>query len=613
MKAAGQSGRLRAYAYGLVTSSIVLLFAFGEWWSEKYISDRSRFASTAIEISIVLLAALAFRPIHQRVEAAVEAAFTKRRREARDAVSRLRKELTSFNDAQQILRRVIEAIDHHMDSAACAIYLRRDVYRAEASSFDDAAENVERDDALAVRLRSTAAPADPRALHSKAAGAIAFPMMAGGDLVGFLCIAPKHGAYEPDDRHVIAALVEAAGLALLALDPRLGAQRANAPANNLPRTLTSFVGRDVEIVEITELINTHQIVTLVGSGGVGKTRTCLQVASGLLEVFADGIWFIELASLMTGEYIPSTIAKAMGISLRSAGDPLENLLNALKFKHALLVFDNCEHLVESAARIIASIVGGCAEIKVLASSRQALDIAGEQAYRLPSLEVPKQDDLEPMHASDALECAAIALFVQRAASADKRFALTDENAHVVADICRRLDGIPLAIELAASKTAVLSPKQLAEKLQERFRLLSQTGGGRMPRQQTLHALIHWSFDLLDEKERAAFRRLSIFGGGWTLQAAEAVCTDEDVDEWQVFELLCALVSKSLVIVEPGDDDPRYRMLHSIREYSRDRLDEESESHAIAAKHARYYAGLVRDFAPLVDALEDERWRRALAP
>lgn len=387
----------------------------------------------------------------------------------------------------------------------------------------------------------------------------------------------------------------------------------SALATNLPLQLTSFIGREKEIADITSLIHKHRLVALVGSGGVGKTRTALHVAANLLDASGDGVWFIELAPLVSGDYIPSTVALALGIALAADGDPLQNLVIALKSKRALLVFDNCEHLVEAAARVIMAILSDCPKIKVLASSRQGLGISGEQTYRLPSLEVPKGSDGERLRASDAMQSAAIVLFAERAGAANNRFALTDENAPSVAEICRRLDGIPLAIELAASKTAVLSPGQLSEKLDERFRVL--TGGSRnaLPRQQTLRALIDWSFDLLNVDERTVFSRLSVFAGGWTLQAATAVCADEGIDEWQVFELLSALVSKSLVVVEPCDDDQRYHMLNSIREYSRERLAAANEAGDIAARHARYYAGLVGGLAPLVVSLEDVQWQHALAP
>ena len=593
MKRLGPRGRLRAYAYGLVTTATVLVFALAESGTEKFVSDRSRFAGTAIEIAIVLVAALAFRPIHQRIEALIEAAFTKRRREAREALLRLRKELTSFNDPQQILRRVVETVDHHMETAGCAVYLRRDGYAAQASSFDVPADRVEYDDALVVRLRSTAAPADPRALQSPAPGAVAFPMMAGGDLVGFLTLMPERVEYEREDFHALSGLAEAVGLALLPLDPRL--RPTGTPRTNLPRMTTSFLGREEEIAEISALLHKHDVVTLVGSGGVGKTRLSLQVAANVLEGFLDGVWLVELAPLASGELIASTVAAAMGRRLASRGEPLENLLGILKSKHAVLVFDNCEHLAQPAAHVIGTILRACRGIKVLASSRQGLEIPGEQTYRLPPLAIPT----------------AISLFADRATAVDRRFVVSEQNESDIAEICRRLDGVPLAIELAASKTAVLSLKQLLEKLNERFRLLAQTSTDRLPRQQTLRAMIDWSFDLLADDERVVFARLSVFSGGWTLEAAQAVCAGGAIDEWRVLELLSALVSKSLVAVETGEDDLRYGLLNSIREYSNERLTAAHEHGDIAAKHAGYYAEFICSLEPLIDSLEDVRWQEAI--
>ncbi len=342
-------------------------------------------------------------------------------------------------------------------------------------------------------------------------------------------------------------------------------------ANNLPLQLTSFVGREAETAEITSLINKHRLVTLTGPGGVGKTRVSLQVAANLLDGSGDGVWFIELAPLTTGEYIPSTVALALGLTLPLEGDPLENLVRALKGRHALLVFDNCEHLVEPAARVISAILHGCPKIKVLASSRQGLGIEGEETYRMPSLEVST----------------AVALFVDRALSIDKTFALTDDNAPVVADICRRLDGIPLAIELASARVKMLSPKQLRERLDERFRVL--TGGNRdvLPRQQTLRALIDWSHDLLDERQRTLFRRLGIFVSGLTLEGAVAVGSGEDLDELDVFDALASLVDKSLVLAEPQGDSLRYRLLESTRAYAVEKLDAAGERDLLADRHLRY--------------------------
>jgi predicted ATPase/class 3 adenylate cyclase len=357
-------------------------------------------------------------------------------------------------------------------------------------------------------------------------------------------------------------------------------------SNNLPFQFTSLIGREAEIREITALVERHRLVTLVGSAGVGKTRTSLQVAANLLDGSGDGVWFIELAPLASGEYIPSTVAHTLGITLPSEGDPIANLTHTLKDARMLLVFDNCEHLVEPAARVISAILRECPKIKVIASSRQGLGIAAEETYRLPSLAVPEAADLDGLPASEAIQSAAIALFVERARTVDKKFVLTDDNAPAVAEICRRLDGIPLAIELAASRVKMLSPSQLRARLDERFRVL--TGGSRdvLPRQQTLRALIGWSHDLLDERERVLFRRLGIFVNGFTLEGAMAVASDES-DEFDVFDVLASLVDKSLVLAEPDKDSLRYRLLESTRAYALQKLAEAGEHDLLATRHLRY--------------------------
>ncbi len=357
--------------------------------------------------------------------------------------------------------------------------------------------------------------------------------------------------------------------------------------NNLPRTLTSFVGRETEIAEITALIDTNPLVTLVGSGGVGKTRTSLQIAANLLDGSGDGVWFIELAPLSSGDYIPTTIAQAMGLTLSAEGDPMVNLVNALKSKRMLLVFDNCEHMVEPAANVISAILRACPRVKILASSRQGLGLAGEATYRMPSLNVPRDADRSTLTAADSTRYAAISLFVERARAIDQRFGLTDENAPIVGDICRRLDGIPLAIELAASRVKMFSPQQINERLNERFRIL--TGGSRdvLPRQQTLRALIDWSHDLLDERERVLFRRLGIFVNGFTYEGAVAVAGDDDLDEFEIFDVLASLVDKSLVLAEPQADNVRYRLLESTRAYASERFEAAGERELLAGRHLSY--------------------------
>jgi len=366
--------------------------------------------------------------------------------------------------------------------------------------------------------------------------------------------------------------------------------------NNLPQQITSFVGRENELLEIEALLEQHRLVTLVGMGGSGKTRCAIQTGAELLDRFIDGVWLIDLAPLSDPSLVVAEIAQRLGVREVPNHPLLETLLTFLEQRQLLLILDNCEHVIDEVRRVAAGILRGGARTNVLATSRENLSIAGEHVFRLPSLSLP----------------AAMTLFTDRARAADARYALADENARFVSDICRRLDGLPLAIELAAARVKVLSPQQLAQRLDERFRVL--TGGDRsaLPRQQTLRATIDWSFDLLDERERALFRRLSHFAGGWTLQAAAAICSDDgDADDLDMLDSLSALVDKSLVATEEFGDDRRYRMLFSIREYALERLREESEAQTIAEKHARFYGGFVRELQPLVDALEDAEWRRLL--
>ena len=342
-------------------------------------------------------------------------------------------------------------------------------------------------------------------------------------------------------------------------------------SDNLPAQLTSLVGREDDVAEITALMKGHRLVTLTGSGGVGKTRASLQVAANLIGGFGDGVWLIELAPLAGAGYVATTCAQVLGLTLAIEGDPVQNLARALKGKEMLLVFDSCEHVVEAVAHVLAAILRGCPGVTVLASSRQSLGIEGEASYRIPSLP----------------ERASVALFTERARDADLRFALTNANASAVADICRLLDGIPLAIELAAARMKVLSAKDLLERLDQRFRVL--TGGDRsaLPRHQTMRALIDWSYDLLEERERTLFRRLGIFINGFTLQGAVTLASGKNIDELDVFDLLASLVDKSLVLAELRDDAMRYRLLESTRAYALEKLSDGGERDLAARRHLRY--------------------------
>ena len=365
--------------------------------------------------------------------------------------------------------------------------------------------------------------------------------------------------------------------------------------NNLPQQLTSFVGRAAAVAEIKALVKDCRLVTLVGTGGAGKTRCAIQAGAEVLDRFSDGVWMIELAPISDSMLVATTIARALGVRDVRGEDLLATIVAHLEHRRLLLVLDNCEHLVDEARRIATTILRACGGVSILATSREPLGIVGEHVFHMPSLE-----------ARDAVE-----LFGDRARSIDSRFELSAENAPYVTEICRRLDGIPLAVELAAARIKLLSPQQITQRLGERFRVL--TGGDKsgLARHQTLRATIDWSFDLLDERARALFRKLSTFVGGWTLEAAAAICAP-DCDEWETLDLLSSLVDKSLVVVEFAGEERRYDMLGSIREYGRERLAQSDEIEAASGRHARFYAGFVRSLTPLAADLEDVRWRHRFA-
>jgi len=353
--------------------------------------------------------------------------------------------------------------------------------------------------------------------------------------------------------------------------------------HNLPLNLTSFVGREKEISEIEVSLEESRLLTLIGPGGTGKTRLSIQLGSQLLSSFKDGVWLAELAPIADPSLVMQTIAAALGIQ-EVPGVPIQTLvLDFLREKQLLLIFDNCEHLVGASAKAADEFLHTAPKIKIIASSREALGINGETVYRVPSLSLPNQAQVTK---EAALGCESVQLFVDRASAANPKFQLTDENASAVAQICSRLDGIPLAIELSASRITVFSPEQIAKRLDDRFKLL--TGGSRtaLPRQQTLRALIDWSYDLLSEDERALLRRLSVFAGGWTFEAAETICNNVDV-----FEYLPHLINKSLVVVKDEGEEPRYYLLETIRQYARDKLLEAGEGEGTRDRHLAYYLAL----------------------
>jgi predicted ATPase/class 3 adenylate cyclase len=390
--------------------------------------------------------------------------------------------------------------------------------------------------------------------------------------------------------------------------PRL--RSLQATPNNLPVQLTRFIGREDEFDELRSVFRSSHLLTLLGFGGVGKTRFALQLAAEALDRFPGGAWFVDLSPIADGELVVEELARAVGVTVPSDRSALDATIEALRDRETLLIFDGCEHLLQAAASALDAILRACPLVRAIATTREALAIGGETVYAVEAFASPPETVAS---AREASAYPAVQLFVERSTAASAHFAMSDDNASAVSEICRRLDGIPLALELAAPKLAVLSPRQLADRLGDRFRLLS--GGRRtaLPRQQTLRALIDWSFDLLRPEERAVFRRLASFAGSWTLSAASEVCEDDEIDAWSAFDLAAKLVAKSLVVSEAAGAVQRFHMLDSIRAYGREKLLAAGEADRVAERAARYFAGLLATLDPLVDAFDEDAWREAVAP
>lgn len=388
--------------------------------------------------------------------------------------------------------------------------------------------------------------------------------------------------------------------------------RQRTSLHNLPTPLSTFIGRERELADVRELLSAHRLVTLTGAGGSGKTRLSLKVAQDLVGEFEHGIWFIELASIFDPAFVPQTVASALNIRER-AGQPLmDTLLNELSARQLLLVLDNCEHLISACAQFAQSSLQTCPGLKILATSREVLGITGEAAWVVPPLSLPRsQPWTDPASAQEALqlyqESESIQLFVTRAQALSSDFRLTVENGGWIAEICRQLDGMPLAIELAAARVRNLSIQQIAQRLDDRFHLLTTGSRTASPRQQTLYATLDWSYALLSEKEQRLLRRLSIFAGGWTLDAAEDVCADENLPRAEILDALTRLVDKSLVVVQERHSAPRYQMLETIRQFGRERLMGSDEHEKMRVPHSRFYLRLAEEAEPLLFGPEQELW------
>ena len=371
------------------------------------------------------------------------------------------------------------------------------------------------------------------------------------------------------------------------------------PRTNLPAQLTSFVGRRQELADLHELVRKHRLVTLVGVGGTGKTRLMLELAAELVDRYADGVWLVELAGITDAPLVVGQIARSVGVENEPGRPTIDTLTDFLRDKTALVLLDNCEHLIVATATTAQRLSAACPGLTLIATSREALGIAGEVAFTVPSLGLPDKPSVGEIQASEAVQ-----LFVDRAAAVLPTFMLSTANAEAVAAICQRLDGIPLAIELAASRVTVLSVDEIRDRLGDRFRLL--TGGSRsaLPRQQTLQALIDWSWNLLSVDDQRLLARLSVFAGGSTLDAVAnviATADGEPADALAALDGLSRLVDRSLLAVDHGEPT-RYRLLETIRQYARDRLIGQGESDELRAAHFAYFRDLARAAEmPLVGA------------
>lgn len=380
----------------------------------------------------------------------------------------------------------------------------------------------------------------------------------------------------------------------------------------LPVPLTSFVGRERERVEVSQLLSGTRLLTLVGAGGVGKTRLAIQVATEVQRQFKDGACWVELAALGDPALVPQAVGKALALRDEPNVPMIDTLGENLRSSQALLLLDGCEHLVGACAELAESLLRTCGYVKILATSREPLGISGETVWRVPSLSLPELKPLQEL--KDLNKYESIRLFVERARAVKTRFSLTEENADALMQVCRRLDGIPLALELAAARANTLSADQIAARLNDRFQLLTRGSRTALPRHQTLRATTDWSYDLLSEPEKGLFRRLGVFAGGWTLEAAERVCTGDGLEREEVFERLARLVDKSLVIAEEHEREARYRMLETIRQYANEKLVEAEQDYSAHLRHLDFYLAIAEEcernsFSPeqsvFLDRLEAE--------
>ncbi|MFZ1321263.1 MAG: tetratricopeptide repeat protein [Ignavibacteria bacterium] len=381
----------------------------------------------------------------------------------------------------------------------------------------------------------------------------------------------------------------------------------DARPNNLPVQLTSFIGREKELKQVKDLLSQTHLLTLLGSGGAGKSRLSLQTGADVIDDFANGVWFVELAAVSEPKLLIQTVMSAIGILENPKESPEATLTGYLKDREILIILDNCEHMIDVCAEFTENLLSICPKLKVMSTSREALKSSGEQIYKIPSLSHPNPEVKDTPE--QLIQYESVRLFIERALAVNTEFRVTIENTPALAEICSRLDGIPLAIELAAARTKIMSVEKIHERLDDRFRLL--TGGKRtaLPRQQTLRSLIDWSYDLLSENEKILWNRLSVFRSGWILEAAEDICSDDILDKYEIIEYLQNLSEKSIIIFDNANE--RYRMLETIRQYGNEKLLNAGEHSNISEKHLKYYTELAETADLKLQGPEIVKWLKIL--
>src|SRR5829696_2842066 len=398
---------------------------------------------------------------------------------------------------------------------------------------------------------------------------------------------------------------------ILFLSTRRTSESSGTPQHNLPAQRSSFVGREREIKEVERELAMTRLLTLTGVGGSGKTRLALEVARDLLQAYPDGAWLVQLAPLSEEALVPKAVAEAVKVPERPGETLSDTLSEVLRDRQLLLILDNCEHLIEAIASLVDLLLDSCPRLRILATSREGLGVEGEIRWVVPSLSVPEQG--RRTLSSQELEAyESVRLFVGRARGRDPSLSLSPHNARAVAEICKRLEGIPLAIELAAARVGTLSVEQISKRLTDSLKLL--TGGSKiqMAKQRTLRGALDWSYELLSEDEKKLFGKLSVFAGGWTLKAAEAVGVGEGVEDDNILDLLSGLVEKSLVVAREGEQgNVRYRMLEPIRQYARDKLEEDGEGEEARLRHATFFLALAKEAEPKLQGPEDTMWLEGL--